>query len=190
MSTHPIPSVNRHAAELALLSLHEQRATLAKFDGGIRMNEPFGSLRRRTEGESLRAQWLLCLFAPRSEIVGEATSSVNDGRTTPSSPPRLIFVSYRRRAYFSARCVVANERAHSPVLASLPRPPPAPASRPPSPAAHSDFPILMTQISFIRSLFANYGRKEGRDKGRAMEGKGRRVQRAERGGGLGQDATG
>ena len=37
------------------------------------------------------------------------------------------------------------------------------------------------------------GGKEGRDKGRATEGKGRRVQRAEAGGrerGLGQDATG
>ena len=132
MSTHPIPSVNRHAAELALLSLHEQRATLAKFDGGIRMNEPFGSLRRRTEGESLRAQWLLCLFAPRSEIVGEATSSVNDGRTTPSSPPLLISVSYRRRAYFSARCAVANERARPLTRARLPPPTPARARLSPS----------------------------------------------------------
>ena len=78
---------------------------------------------------------------------------------------QLIFLSYRRRAYFSARCVVA--KALTP-----PCPPPSPYAPspafPPRPSAsrsRSDFPILMTQISFIRSLFANYGREEGRKKG-------------------------
>ena len=119
----------------------------------------------------------------RSHIVRERRTDARTDDSLFTAAAYLRILSATRVFLGSVRC---RQRARPLTRARLPRSTPA-CCLPPS-RAHSDFPILMTQISFIRSLFANYGRKEGRDKGRAedaTEGKGRRVQRAEAGGRVG-----